>query len=639
MNDTLLSSSDREDKASLAILEAALEIGREDREWLGDRLNRGDVEQADLHLEVNRLKDALQGREAAISALSEQAATSAQLTSQLTRQISVLWEERERLLRFLQDATAERDQLVSSLNEATRIAEVATQAFEEIARDRDALAAEMERLRSGQPTDAGIVPTDLSELAQAVELMSEALGDVRRLAREARREGVRAGAATVSEDSLKVIAEAVEATLRAKLDPLAAIPQLQTEIGHIGTRIDDLAAGLVQPAAVFGLTGSPRPERAGGARLQLVSGADGADRRPAASELHGRPLRHGRTRPLLTVPAVERALARALPGVGLPRGVVSPLLSAWLAGATPIISGREALTALTICGRVLAANQVVVVRMESGYQYPEQLFGQSDTVGSLRSPLLDLLLSAQSPAGRERLSLVVFEGVNRAAVERVLLPLLRHIADRDGITDERSLGQFLPDEVTEDERYASLAAAPWPSNVLVAATIAETDDLPTQPLPSSLWARAAYLCLDHLPAPLAGLAVDDDPVRQQAMAGRVSFVPSELWDSWRAETRDEAELTACVSGDVEILDSRRDVVATWRMIEAALAVIGRCHPVQRTATVLLHHSVVPWAVSAGLDREAAQLVQSHADDGAPPSSSPHPCCTCLERAIRGSSGR
>jgi hypothetical protein len=117
----------------------------------------------------------------------------------------------------------------------------------------------------------------------------------------------------------------------------------------------------------------------------------------------------------------------------------------------------------------------------------------------------------------------------------------------------------------------------------------------------------------------------------------VSFVPSELWDGWTAETRDEAEMTACVSGDIEILDSRRDVVATWRMIEAALAVIGRCQPTERTASVLLHHAVVPWAVSAGLDREATQLVQSQSQDLAQltPEAAPRPCCDCLERAIRG----
>ena len=99
-------------------------------------------------------------------------------------------------------------------------------------------------------------------------------------------------------------------------------------------------------------------------------------------------------------------------------------------------------------------------------------------------------------------------------------------------------------------------------------------------------------------------------------------------------------MTACTSGDIEILDSRRDVVATWRMIEAALAVIGRRHPTERTSPVLLHHAVLPWAVSAGLDREAAQLVQSQSPElpdlanlAAEPA--PRPCCGCLERAIRG----
>ena len=38
LNDTSLSADDRGERPSLAILQAALEIGREGREWLGDRL-------------------------------------------------------------------------------------------------------------------------------------------------------------------------------------------------------------------------------------------------------------------------------------------------------------------------------------------------------------------------------------------------------------------------------------------------------------------------------------------------------------------------------------------------------------------------------------------------------------------------
>jgi hypothetical protein len=346
-----------------------------------------------------------------------------------------------------------------------------------------------------------------------------------------------------------------------------------------------------------------------------------------------------RIRPLLTLQAVERALARALPSVGLPRGVVAPLLSAWLAGATPMLAGREALTALRVCGRVLAADTMVVVPVDAGYSYPEQLFMPAGATGSHLttegSELLNLLLDAQSPAGSERLSVVVFEGANRASVERVLLPLLQLISRRDDTPERRTLDDVLPEGLAEDGPYGALLGQPWPSNVLVAATITDGDEAAMQPLPSALWARAAYVCLDHLPTSAEGTrASDTDTASQLAMQQRVSFVPSDLWDGWTAETRDEAEMTACVSGDIEILDSRRDVVATWRMIEAALAVIGRCHPAERTASVLLHHAVVPWAVSAGLDREAAQLVQSQAD-GLAAEQAPQPCCACLERAIRG----
>src|SRR5690606_39091666 len=98
-------------------------------------------------------------------------------------------------------------------------------------------------------------------------------------------------------------------------------------------------------------------------------------------------------------------------------------------GATPVLSGREALTALRVCGRVLAADQLAIVPVDAAHTYAEQLFMERRRSGSHLttdgSALLNLLLHAQSNAGGERLSLVVFEGVNRASVERVLLPILQ----------------------------------------------------------------------------------------------------------------------------------------------------------------------------------------------------------------------
>ena len=641
-NDTSRPSDDREDTASLAILQAALEIGREDRNWLGVRLSQGEVEQADLRQEVDRLNEALRGRETAISALSEQTAASTTLTGQLTRQVSVLWEERDRLLRFLQDASAERERLLGSLDDATRVAEAATTGIVDAVRERDALAAELEQFRAAgaahpaasetTPANLEIAPSDVVELARSVELISEAIGEVRRLARESRGVAARNSAASAS-----IITDAVDACMR---EPLAGFSGLQTEVRRIGARIDQVAAGLAQVATSRSNGTGQRLERANITRLHMAPGLIGdASRQTPASQLVQAP-HAGRTRPLLTLPAVERALARALPVIGLPRTVVSPLLSAWLAGAMPVISGPDALTALRMCGRVLAADRIAVVRVGSGFSDPKDLFGKSahreGQDGADRSALLDLLHDAVTAGGREGLSLVVFEGVNRASVERVLLPLLQHIANQDNTTDDRALGRLMPDDLATDARYTAIANAPWPSNVLVAATIAGEER--TQPLPSALWARAAYLCLDHVPAPMLGRSAIDNSGSHQARAARVSFVPTELWDGWTAETRDEADITACVSGDIEILDSRRDVVATWRMIEAALAVIGRCHPVERTASVLLHHAVVPWAVSVGLDREAAQLVQSNAPGGAT-EPTPRACCACLERAIRGSNNQ
>ncbi|MCC7370550.1 MAG: hypothetical protein IT306_19165 [Chloroflexi bacterium] len=616
---------------SLAILEAALEIGREGRHWLGGRLIDDRAAQANLEGEVQRLEQALQGREAAIAALSEQAAAAANLNSQLSRQISVLWDERERLLGFLDEAAREREQRAASLGEPSGGAPDVASALAALTRERDALAAELVRLRSGAPPAAGepaVESADLVELGQALELIGGALGEIRQLALDARTGAPAAVTATPA---------ASAAT------GLTALTGLQGEVGKLGERIEWLAASL---GDLLDAQASPPSQgitylsqhRRQAEHVHPARDAAMVDRDRAARLLPA--LSHGaRTRPLLTLQAVERALARALPSIGLPREIVAPLLSTWLAGAAPMVSGRDALTTLSLCGRVLAGDRVAIVPVSASFNYPEQLFladDASEADAEARSTLLDLLLDAVSADGRERLSLVIFEGANRASAERVLLPLLRTVSGRAADGSALLLDRVLPDGSMDDERVAALAQRPWPGNVLVAATL--TDEDGARPLPSDLWARSTYLCLDHLPTTQVAWLADADPASQQALAQRVSFVPSELWEGWTAETRDEAELTACTSGDVEVLDSRRDVVAMWRMIEAGLAVLGRRHPAERTASVLLHHAVVPWAVSAGLDREAARLVESQAGPG-DGQSLPRPCCPCLERAIRGAADR
>jgi hypothetical protein len=310
-------------------------------------------------------------------------------------------------------------------------------------------------------------------------------------------------------------------------------------------------------------------------------------------------------------------------------GITGPLLAAWLAGAVPMISGRQALAALQSSGRLVAADRVLTVHVDAGMTDPSHLFGGAGADGpDQTSALADFLMYAGTDAACDGLSLVVLDGLNRAALEQVVVPLLQHIAARDA-SPHHVLDSLLPAGIADDPRYALLAASAWPRNVLLAATL--DADHPVSALPPAIWAHGMYLCLDHLPEVGAG----DRCARTAGLAHgpeRLSFVPSELWASWTAEVRDEAAASGWTHDAPELPAGHHDVVLRWRLLEAALAVLGRSRAADRGGSVLLQHAIVPWSVSVGLAHEVGQ---SPTQPGPAAASAMMPSCDCLSRVVRG----
>src|SRR6187399_1836837 len=87
------------DLLSVPVLQAALEVGRQGREWLEQRLAERRMEQEDLRGELDRLREALLTRDSAVTALGEQATLAATQTAQLAEQVSAIGQERDRLAR------------------------------------------------------------------------------------------------------------------------------------------------------------------------------------------------------------------------------------------------------------------------------------------------------------------------------------------------------------------------------------------------------------------------------------------------------------------------------------------------------------------------------------------------------------
>jgi hypothetical protein len=136
------------------------------------------------------------------------------------------------------------------------------------------------------------------------------------------------------------------------------------------------------------------------------------------------------------------------------------------------------------------------------------------------SRLLDLLIFAQQPSQQDRLFLAVLEGVNRAAADTYLLPLIACYQTAWSAGEELPLSLVHPADIAPDDPYSHASHLVWPRNVLLAGTL--SDGAATLPLPPSLWASAILIEADA--GPEAGGA---------GGSHRTSAAPC-CWSEWRA---------------------------------------------------------------------------------------------------------
>jgi hypothetical protein len=230
-------------RPSVPVLEAALEVGRQDRLWLKQKLSDRKTESDALREELRVLNLALPEPSQPDARPADATAPAMALATQLRHRMQALWDERERLLRVLQEAAHEREQMVAALERATdeataaaQQAEQATEAAGTASHQRDALAAELERQRAAllahQPAAAMPAGADAEEIARALEIMATALGDLRR----------RIVPLTASPPAPPAGDALPTADLATLLAPLAALPGMQAQLDRLAAKVDRLTA-------------------------------------------------------------------------------------------------------------------------------------------------------------------------------------------------------------------------------------------------------------------------------------------------------------------------------------------------------------------------------------------------------------
>ncbi|MCS6839230.1 MAG: hypothetical protein RMJ55_07100 [Roseiflexaceae bacterium] len=228
------------------------------------------------------------------------------------------------------------------------------------------------------------------------------------------------------------------------------------------------------------------------------------------------------------------AVRQGMIAIGEEASLAVKIHSAFASGLMPLLTGPGALAALEAYAQAVSGGRVVWVPVTPTVLKPADLFGDVHPVTGRFMPhpagLLDLLLFAAQPEQCDKLFIVVLDGVNRAAVDAFLLPVLAcyNAAWSDHV--RRALPIIHPGLIDPSSPYAAAARLVWPKNALLAGTL--VDGAATAPLSPDLW---AYACVIETGRGRIG--------QKNRTSPQCSEVTLSAWATWRSvdpETFQEA---------------------------------------------------------------------------------------------------
>lgn len=427
---------------------------------------------------------------------------------------------------------------------------------------------------------------ELEATRQEHQRLTQSLGEIRQALEAAERK--------IEQADLHAQA-AVDAELARRRQELATLDaRLAERRRQLEADVDLLDASLTERIAEI----TRRPSEAL-AQIAILRAALGAqvtlgERHPTTTETIAPPcsvLRSGE-------PQVEdqeqlvKAARRAAQAASEPPSLGTSIHGALLCGLVPVLSGPGALHALEAYGNVAVGGRVLTVTVPPTALEPADLLGRLDP--STRrmvvhpSGLLDLLIFANQHEQRERLFLVVLEGLNRAAADAYLLPILACYESARGCGSQRTLHLVHPAALAKGDAYAAAAQLAWPTNVLLAGTIIEGGA--TVPLPPAIWAHATLI--------QNGLMSDKVKLGDRETSPLTS-APALKWASWRSLASNSLQAGFDALGDLA-LEGFRLPIPVARAFARAYAAGSLRQPDLRKALVWAIRGVlVPYALSTG----------------------------------------
>lgn len=191
--------------------------------------------------------------------------------------------------------------------------------------------------------------------------------------------------------------------------------------------------------------------------------------------------------PLSALKELRPKMLSSFKSAGVPVPAWQRLHAAFSAKILPVLACPYALDALSAYAQVATAGRIAIIEVTGAISEPSDIFGRLDPATRSFIPhpagLIDIVSAAKDSTG---LMVIVLNGVNRAATESYLMPLVRAIQRQDS-----SIPLFHPTAINAGDRYQAFARVEWPKNLLLAATLVEG---PTSlPFCPDLWAHSILL--------------------------------------------------------------------------------------------------------------------------------------------------
>ena len=283
------------------------------------------------------------------------------------------------------------------------------------------------------------------------------------------------------------------------------------------------------------------------------------------------------------------------------------LHAAFAADVMPVVMGADAFEILKTYASCITGGRILWVPIAPTMLEPADLLGRVDIASKCfiphQSRLLDLLLDAADHPSK--LYMVVLDGINRAAIDSYLMPILACYRDK-WQTEGRRISLFHPQAIVADDPYASNFQIAWPQNILLAGILSEgaTAIAP----PATLWSYATLICPEL--EVFKASQKKGTPGQLSLTTHSFSSLSADTWSTWYREI----DKNASVSGP-DLLDkldgvsfklSREGQVLCSKLYTALI--LSYENNKETASKHLLFQSLLPQAVASHQEAALRQAV-------------------------------